>query len=1044
MTKNLNRFYRAPEKEVVQNLLNSFSLTMEQNKRIQDKARQLVKQVRCAHEKASSIDRLMTKYPLSSKEGLALMALAESLIRVPDHATAYALIQDKMKNVFFSAVVEKKTSILEKTTDQLLKLTSSFLKESHNKLLKPLKFSVQSLSKPIVSYTGRKLVNILANQFVMGDSIEGAYKKVQSNKEKGYSHSFDMLGEAACTKEDAKRYFDAYFDAIGKIGHEESQSKKPNHLRSSISVKLSALHPRYEVSQWKTCVQELTVSLKELCSAAKQHNIDLTVDAEESDRLEMSLEIFSNVAEDPDLKEWNGLGLAVQAYQKRALDVLDHIQNLSKETGRKIKVRLVKGAYWDTEIKRAQELGLEGYPVFTRKKTTDISYLACAQKLLQAPESFYPQFATHNAHSVASILEMASALKLSPKNFEFQCLFGMGQELYEQLLSSKFTEIYQNIPVRIYAPVGKYKDLLPYLVRRLLENGANSSFVNEVTRPNASMEHLIADPRKDVSYHLKEGKTTHPKIQLPSHILPGRLNSRGMDITERAIIKDIQDQNRNSKQWVGNAIISGKEIQGKESKTVVSPVDAAPIGVVYQTSGEPILKALEAATTSFKTWSKTSVRNRAKCLYKLADLIQENEFELMTFLSKEAGKSIPDGISEVREAVDFCRYYANEARDKLATTLPLPGPTGERNVLSLKGRGTFLCISPWNFPLAIFTGQIVAALVSGNTVLAKPASQTILIATFVIKLMHKAGIPVDVVHLIPASGRVVGDVLLPDVRISGVCFTGSTKTAWHINKTLAARKSAIIPFIAETGGQNAMLVDSTALAEQVVSDVIASAFQSAGQRCSALRLLLLQEEVADQVLEMLKGAMKELQVGDTGNFNNDVGPVIDQPSQESLLKHINALKVSGATEIYTIPLVDNVTRKGYFVPPSAYELSSLDALTEEHFGPILHVMRYKINNLDEIIEQVNGLGFGLTFGIHSRIESRINEIVEKINAGNIYVNRNLIGAVVGVQPFGGQGLSGTGPKAGGPHYLMRFVHEKTISVDTTAQGGNTHLMTLES
>lgn len=1024
----LNTLYRACEKDVVAALLQQISFTPPQQESIQRKAKTLVSQVRAAHKKASTVDRLMTKYDLSSKEGLALMALAESLIRVPDQRTAHALIQDKMRGVDFSDAVGKEDSLSEKAAAKILAWSTSFLEESTNRFLKPLKGALHTVSKPIVAHTAKSLVSLLANQFVMGTSIKKTRKRAAENRKKGYSHSFDMLGEAAHTQKDADRYFQAYLQAIQDIGASEDTT---HPLKSSISVKLSALHPRYEVPQKERAVSELSVSLKNLCLAAKSANIELTVDAEESERLEMSLTILDKVALDPDLKGWNGLGLAVQAYQKRAPAVIDFLKDLAERSQKRLNVRLVKGAYWDSEIKQAQELGLKDYPVFTRKKTTDVSYLVCAKKLLADPHSFYPQFATHNAHSVAAVLEIAA----DNKDFEFQCLFGMGQALYNQVLTQNY-----GIPVRIYAPVGVYQDLLPYLVRRLLENGANSSFVNEIADTKRPIDDLIKDP-VSVLEKRPASEISHPAISQPAHILPGRLSASGLDITDTKELEPvIQALDPQQWKWVGAPIICGKK-GGGNAKDVASPIHAQIIGRTQVASAEDLTAALQAATKARDSWAQTPVAERAQCLLKLADSLEKNRDELMSLCINEAGKSIPDAIAEVREAIDFCRYYATQAQENLAEDTVLPGPTGEKNVLRLRGRGPFLCISPWNFPLAIFMGQVCAALVAGNPVLAKPASQTILIATRAVELMHQAGIPTDVLHLIPASGRLVGDVLLPDNDVVGVCFTGSTETAWHINQVLAARRGPIIPFIAETGGQNAMLVDSTALPEQVVTDVIASAFQSAGQRCSALRLLIVQDEIADKIIEMLKGAMAELTQGDPSNLSIDVGPVIDHSAQDSLLSHITALESLG-TKIYSLESQDPVTTRGYYVPPTAYEIPEINILTKEHFGPILHVKRFKAKDLDKVLADINALGFGLTFGLHSRIESRVEHVASKIKAGNMYVNRNMIGAVVGVQPFGGQGLSGTGPKAGGPHYLYRFMNEQTISIDTTAQGGNASLMAL--
>lgn len=1048
MRPAINRLYRAPEKAVVAELLSYIQLSEGQNKRIDDLARLLVKSVRQSYLTKPAVDKLMTKYELSSQEGLALMGLAESLIRVPDQSTAYALIQDKLRGVSFDAEISATESWIEKTVGKVLGFATSFLSKSDHSVLGPLKSSMQTMSKPVVTFTARKILNQLANQFVMGATIADAYKEVPENLKKGYRHTFDMLGEAAHTKADADRYFHNYLNAIKDIGAREEQllgehARRPH--RSSISVKLSALHPRYDVAHGDTCVPELVKSLKLLCLEAKTQNIDLTVDAEESWRLELSLAIFEQVAKDPDLADWDGLGLAVQAYQKRAMDVLDYLHDLAKTTNRQLKIRLVKGAYWDTEIKQAQVSGVTNYPVFTRKQATDLSYLACAKKLLSDPTYFCPKFATHNAHTVAAIIELANGAK----HYEFQCLYGMGQDLYEEVLKDDFA-ITKGIPVRIYAPVGEFRDLLPYLVRRLLENGANTSFVNEITKENLSISDLIADPIAFMR-SLEPHQIPNPYISFPSGILPGRKNSLGLDITDAKdlnLILDGQGKTEalvKTRKLLGHPLIDGKPVKSGDGIEAFNPATGEGIGRLYTADKDHLSSAITGAHEAYFAWSHTPVKIRAKILDDIADAFEAQMTDLMGILSIEAGKSISDGIAEVREAVDFCRYYANEARAKFTRPIDLPGPTGEKNQLMYAGRGVFLCISPWNFPLAIFTGQIVAALVAGNTVIAKPASQTSIIATRAVEIMHgilhNAGMSKSVLQLIPSSGRVLGDHILPDARVAGVCFTGSTDTAKEINQTLATRHGSIVPFIAETGGQNAMIVDSTALPEQVVTDVIASAFQSAGQRCSALRLLCLQEEVAESVMTMLKGAMDDLVVGDPRRLQTDVGPVIDSVAKEALMAHQKDLE-SYAQHIHTSPLSKDLLKQGHYVAPMAYELKDLSKLTEEHFGPILHIIRFKTSDLSKLISDINALGFGLTFGLHSRIQSRVEDISQQIGAGNIYVNRNMIGAVVGVQPFGGQGLSGTGPKAGGPNYLMRFVHEKTVSINTTAQGGNTSLMSL--
>lgn len=1069
--ENVNRHYRTSEEEMVPLLLSQINFSAEMDQRVRSCAEKLVKRVRTSHEQKKSLDKLLTKYDLSSPEGLALMGLAESLIRVPDQSTSYALVEDKLGRTNFSLESQTQDSLQERIAYKVLNLASVFLSESENGILKPLKAGLQTISKPVVAFTAQKIVARLAGKFVMANDIQGAYKLVPAHRAEGYTHSFDMLGEEAHTKEAADRYFQSYLSAIHEIGQRETvgtmndvslksennegeledSSPKEHELiakqKSSISVKLSALHPRYEHAKRDTCVPELIKIVKSLCLAAYQNQIDLTIDAEESERLELSLEVFTALALDHDLQPWDGLGLAVQAYQKRAGDVIDYLQKLAAQSHRRFKVRLVKGAYWDTEIKTAQLEGLSDYPVFTRKQTTDLSYIVCAQKLLADTKAFYPQFATHNAQTVARVLEIARSHNRSAMaDYEFQCLFGMGQALYDELLKDH-SLLGEKMAIRIYAPVGHYTDLLPYLVRRMLENGANTSFVNEITKPENSLEQLVGDPIDDVkklsaeSYH-------HPEIPLPKNMFQDRKNALGLDVTCSGSLSSIKAAQKALEDHLVKAdlksypLISGaSKRQAQNSNPIMNPATGEAIGVAFQAGKEEALEALTKAHDAKKRWAHTPTVERARILDAIADAYESHMTELMAVLTMEAGKSIPDGIAEVREAVDFCRYYANEARRLFVNPVDLPGPTGEKNTLSYGGRGPFLCISPWNFPLAIFTGQIVAALVAGNPVLAKPASQTSAIATKAVELMLKAGIPGDVLHLLPASGRMIGETILQDQRLSGICFTGSTATARTINQTLAARSGPMIPFIAETGGQNAMIVDSTALPEQVVSDVIASAFQSAGQRCSALRLLCLQDDIADTVIHMLKGAMQTLTIGDPRWLKTDVGPIIDEPALKALKQHQKELK-GYARELHTVSLDSSLRDSGYFCPPMAYEIPNLDRLTEEHFGPILHVVRFKSQNLSQLVEDINNLGFGLTFGLHTRIQKRVIDVSQQIDVGNVYVNRNMIGAVVGVQPFGGQGLSGTGPKAGGPNYLLRFIHEKTISVDTTAQGGNTTLMSL--
>jgi RHH-type proline utilization regulon transcriptional repressor/proline dehydrogenase/delta 1-pyrroline-5-carboxylate dehydrogenase len=829
---------------------------------------------------------------------------------------------------------------------------------------------------------------------------------------------------------DAERYFEAYRGAILAIG---DASKDAGTVDSpGISVKLSALHPRYEFAQRERVMGEVVPRLKALALAAKESDIGFCVDAEEAERLDLSLDVIDAVSGDPDLAGWNGFGLAVQAYQKRASRLIDWLADMARRHNRRLNVRLVKGAYWDTEVKRAQERGLEGYPVFTRKILTDLSYLVCTKKLLANRDVFYPQFATHNAQTLASVLEIAG----NQDGFEFQRLHGMGEALYEEVSGV----LGASIPCRIYAPVGGHEDLLAYLVRRLLENGANTSFVNRIQDESLPVDEIVADP---VARVRSLGHVPHPQIPLPAELFgPTRRNSGGLDLTAPlplARLGEKMDQVARDG-WRAAPIVGGREIDGV-AKAVTDPANLQrKVGEVVEADASLAQRALERAVQAQPDWDATTAEARAECLERLADLMEASRADLMAACVREAGKTIPDALAELREAVDFCRYYATRARHDFGAPSVLPGPTGERDEIELRGRGVFLCISPWNFPLAIFTGQVAAALAAGNAVIAKPAEQTPIVASLAVKLFHRAGVPADALQLLPGDGAEIGGQLVKDPRVAGVAFTGSVETARMINRTLADREGAIVPLIAETGGQNAMIVDSTALPEQVVSDVLISSFQSAGQRCSALRVLFLQNDVADKILTMLAGAMDELRVGDQAWLATDLGPVIDEDARAMLARHVERMSREGRL-IRQVELGPE-TANGTFFAPAAFEIDSLARLHAEVFGPILHVVRYHAELLDKVVEGINSTDFGLTFGVHSRIDSTVDYLRRNVKAGNTYVNRNMIGAVVGVQPFGGEGLSGTGPKAGGPRYLHRFAVERTLSVDTTAAGGNASLMSL--
>ncbi len=1025
--------YRRDETLCINALLAEAAFSPDALARIHTTAAQLVIGTRKNRKQEGGIDAFLRAYDLSSEEGIALMCLAEALLRIPDKATVDKLISDKISTAKWARHLNKKGSLFVKAATLSLLMTGAIYspltqnkKSLGNTLQRFLSRTSSTLIRPII----QQGMKIIGKQFVMGTTIEFALQRAVGSEALGYRYSYDMLGEAARTQKDADFYFQSYQDAIQAIGQ---ASKGLTHITGpGISVKLSALHPRYELAKRDRVFAELTPKVLELAKAAKAKNIGFTIDAEEADRLELSLEIIEQVFSQPELDGWEGFGLAVQAYQKRAPFVIDWLADLSKRYQRRLMVRLVKGAYWDAEIKLSQVLGLEGYPVFTRKNATDVSYLACAKKLLSQPDCFFPQFGTHNAYSVAAILEIAG----HNRDFEFQCLHGMGQTLYDQIVEkNKF-----NIPCRIYAPVGTHKDLLGYLVRRLLENGANSSFINSLADDQVPVEKIIMDPVKRITELTYK---PHPYIPLPKHLFgQQRLNSSGVDFSNMQTLEQLKIKMDaiDKQQWTAGPIINGEMLTHTSAQTIVSPSNAERIvGVTHEATADDVEKAIAEAVKGAEQWRHTPVAERAACLDRAAELFEQHMAELLTLLCKEGGKQLVDCVAEIRETVDFCRYYAARAREDLQPKT-LTGPTGEFNQLSLQPRGVIACISPWNFPMAIFAGQIVAALVAGNTVIAKPAEQTPLIAAETVRLLHKAGIPMHALQLLPGRGEVVGAKLVSDSRIAGVMFTGSTETARFINQALGQRPGAILPFIAETGGQNVMIVDSSALPEQVVADVIHSAFTSAGQRCSALRVLFLQEEIAPRIIDMLKGAMQEIQLGDPALLATDVGPVIDKDALTMLNNHFAAMQ-KDATLLYQVEAKQ--LPNGYFFAPCVFELKDLSPLKREVFGPFLHVIRYAEKDLDQVLDQIIQTGYGLTLGVHSRIDATVKHIRERMPVGNMYVNRNMIGAVVGVQPFGGENLSGTGPKAGGPHYLPRLCVERAISINTTAAGGNATLVSLK-
>lgn len=1029
----ITKKYYADETECVTALMQQLNFSVDQKKEIEAIAYDLVSTVRAGKNDQTSVEALMMEYDLSSEEGTVLMCLAEALLRIPDKETEELLIRDKLTAADWEKHIGASESTFVNLTTRSLNLGGKILADQSNaSIFKKIWYGLLSrCGEPVILNALRRSMKIMSEHFVLGRTIDEALKNAKPLAETGYLFSFDMLGEMARTEAQADFYFQAYQNAIKVMG--ASPRKSNGFLSPSISIKLSALHPRYEFAKREMVIPLLVNKLKTLALQAKHAGIYVTVDAEEAHRLDMSLDIFSEVFADAEFSGWNGLGLAVQAYQKRAYSTIAYLIDLANKYHKKICVRLVKGAYWDTEIKIAQVGGYPNYPVFTRKVSTDISYLACAKLLLSAQDAIYPQFATHNAYSVAAILWMTRHQKY---DFEFQNLQGMGKPLHTVLVTSEKYHAHS----RIYAPVGQHQDLLPYLVRRLLENGANSSFVHQIVNPAIPIETLIQNPLDKLALL---PSIPNIKIPLPQHIYPNnRQNSCGFDLTcidalTHFINKEIKQFVH--QQWQATPL--HQKINRAVAKPIINPNDRNDVvGFVQMAEVDVVDAALTQSTQAFYAWDQSGVEQRAIILETMADLLESSRIELYALLIREAGKFMPDAISEVREAVDFCRYYAKLARDIL-TPQQLPGPTGESNCLYMHGLGTMICVSPWNFPLAIFTGQIAACLISGNCVIAKPAAQTPLIAAVTVALFHQAGVPHAVLQLIPGSGSKIGTALIAADRSAGVLFTGSTETAKTIQHTLADKKGAIVPLIAETGGINAMIVDSSALLEQVVGDVMISAFGSAGQRCSALRVVFIQEDIADDFVVMLKGAMETWLVNHSADLATDVGPVIDGGAQETLQKHIDDMRQK-AQLIAQMSLAPE-TQAGSFIAPIAFEIPSLALLQREVFGPVLHVIRFKRKELLNVIKEINQLGYGLTFGIQSRIDTTIDEIRKHIKTGNIYVNRTMIGAVVGVQPFGGCGLSGTGPKAGGPHYLLRLCRESTLTINTTAMGGNAQLLALE-
>ena len=1068
LRNNIRLHTHADENQCVQALTEQCTLSDTQLSSISQRAASIITQCRANTAQRSLLDAFLQEFGLSNQEGIALMCMAEALLRIPDATTADKLIHEKIQSGDWQSHIGQSDSVFVNSSTWGLLLTGGIINLDTDITANPIswiKRLTHRSSEPVIRKAVMQAMRIMGGQYVLGRTIDEAIKRGIKSNPKDTPFSFDMLGEAARTQEQAKKYFDAYLSAIQAIGQRHITGHP--YTNNGISVKLSALHPHYDFAHHQQVMDELLPQLQTLAMAAKQNRLGFTIDAEESERLDISLDIFSVLAKDHRLADWDGLGIVVQAYQKRAPHVIDWLAALAEQTGRSFMVRLVKGAYWDREIKFAQEQGHEDFPVYTRKNSTDLSYQHCVSRLFAAGNALYPQFATHNAYTTALILETAQG-----RPFEFQRLHGMGGLLYKQLLAN----LNEPVSIRVYAPVGAHQDLLPYLVRRLLENGANSSFVNQFLDPTVPVSQLVQDPlaalkklttnkltydTANVSAFLSNTATNtlrHPLIATPLNIysassLDGsqRANAMGIDLNNPITVKDLYKamQNTQSTEYLAGPIINGQLYTDSPSIDVTSPYNSShSVGSEYAAHSQHIDEAFSSAAIAQLEWNAEGGNTRADILDTMADLLEAHYAELIVLISDEAGRTVPDSIDEIREAVDFCRYYALKAREHFSMPIALPGPTGESNQLSLHGRGVFVCISPWNFPLAIFVGQIAAALAAGNSVIAKPAEQTPLIAAKAIALFHQAGIPTAALHLITGKGPTVGPLLIAQPQLSGVAFTGSTATAKRINRQLAERDGAILPLIAETGGQNAMIVDSSALPEQVVDDVISSAFLSAGQRCSALRVLYIQEEIADDLIDMIKGAMDTLTLGKPSELATDIGPVIDKTALKRLEQHIQDIEQgkfnSDDKQASIIARYDQskLPKTGHFFAPTMVKLDSMTQLKEEVFGPVLHIIRYPSKALDKVLQEINDSGYGLTLGIHTRIENSAEYICEHTNVGNTYVNRNMVGAVVGTQPFGGEGLSGTGPKAGGPHYLFRFATEKTQTINTVATGGNTDLFEL--
>ncbi len=1028
MTENTDRaalrtLARRSEADIVADLRTALATSSASVDAVTRRGLDLIRKAKAEGDRETLVAQLMNRYRLSTEEGVVLMCLAEALLRVPDNATANALIRDKIAGRHWAEGDDGDSPLIVALSSRGLSLGSATLMlgamGSKANPLTLLKSMVRRSGEPVIRQAALAAMKMLGQQFVMGETIDAAVKR--ADKQKAELASFDMLGEAARTAEDAARYYDSYAHAIARIG----KAAKPGdpHANHGISIKLSALHPRYEYLQRARVTGELVPRVIELAKAARAVNIPLMIDAEESDRLEPHMDVFAALIDAGIADGWTGLGIVIQSYQKRAPAVIDWLADRARARGVKLSMRLVKGAYWDTEIKRAQTLGLGDFPVFTAKLHTDLNYMRCAQLLRDCQDCIYPAFASHNAMTLAYVSELFAGA-----DYELQRLHGMGEGAHDALVAL----FPPPRPVRVYAPVGTHRDLLAYLVRRLLENGANSSFVHQFSDPDVSAEQLAVDPRSVAS-------AATLKIATGLGLFDPRRNSRGYDLGDpgvpEALMAAIGAARRSDR--VAAPIVGGITLGGA-AEPVRNPATGAVVGQVIEADGAAVADAVAAARVAQDDWSLAGGAFRAERLERAADLLEDHDALFLGLAIDEAGKTLVDAIAEVREAVDFLRYYAAQARADFTYPVALPGPTGERNELMLEGKGVFVCISPWNFPLAIFLGQVAAALGAGNSVLAKPAEQTPLIAHAAVELLLEAGIPGDVLHYLPGRGETVGAALTGNPDIIGVAFTGSTEVARAINRGLAMRDGPIATLIAETGGANAMIVDSTALPEQVARDAVASAFQSAGQRCSALRLLCVQEDVADTMIDMVAGAMAELNIGDPSILATDVGPIIDDEAQANIAAYVAEARAAG--RVIAEATRTNLPSGGHFVPPVVIRLDAVTDLKREIFGPVLHVATWKGGELDQLIDAINASGYGLTLGVHTRIDGVAAHIAARAQVGNVYVNRNQIGAIVGSQPFGGRGLSGTGPKAGGPHYLHRFAEEKTISTDITAAGGNAALM----